>query len=88
MGYRYENTKVSDEVLAKQTTNIDLILGGHTHTFIDTPIHYMNKEKKEVLVAQTGWAGIRLGRIDFFAERKSKKFASKGSTVKISNNSR
>lgn len=88
LGYRYENNKVSDEVLAKQTSNIDLILGGHTHTFIDTPVHYMNKEKKEVLVAQTGWAGIRLGRIDFFAERKSKKFASNGTTVKISNNSR
>jgi 5'-nucleotidase len=89
LGYKYDNSsKVSDEILAKKTSNIDLILGGHTHTFLDTPVQYMNKEQKVVLVAQTGWAGIRLGRIDFFAERKSKKFASNGTTVKISNNSR
>ena len=73
LGFKYPDEKVSDTVLAKQSMNIDLILGGHTHTFIDDPYKYFNRDGKEVLVAQVGWAGIRLGRIDYYFETKSKK---------------
>jgi 5'-nucleotidase len=61
LGYKYDNSKVSDQVLAKGTKNIDLILGGHTHTFFDAPETYKNSEGKNVLVNQVGWAGIYLG---------------------------
>ncbi len=85
LGFKYDSSqKISDQLLATQTENIDLILGGHTHTFIDTPEKYSNLKNKEVLVAQTGWAGIRLGRIDFYVEKKSSLISSKGTTVKIS----
>ena len=87
LGYKYENKKVSDVVLAKQSKNIDVILGAHTHTFLDTPLSYKNSDNKEVLVAQVGWAGIRLGRIDYLFERKSKKRAANGYSIKISNKS-
>ncbi|MDP1728123.1 MAG: bifunctional metallophosphatase/5'-nucleotidase, partial [Bacteroidota bacterium] len=60
--------KVSDEVLASKTQNIDLILGGHTHTFLPEPVQYKNLVNKNVLVNQVGWAGINLGRIDFTFE--------------------
>ena len=44
LGYKYkESNIVSDEVLAKETENVDLIIGGHTHTFLDDPIVYKNK---------------------------------------------
>ncbi|MFN8166676.1 MAG: metallophosphatase [Bacteroidia bacterium] len=86
LGYRYNDPKVSDEILAQQSSNIDLILGGHTHTFLNEPVKYMNADKKEVLVAQVGWAGIRLGRIDYFFDTKNKKKDSLASTVKISEN--
>jgi len=65
LGYRYKEKRVSDENLAKKTAGIDLIIGGHTHTFLDEPVRMINREGKTVLVAQAGWGGIRLGRIDF-----------------------
>jgi 5'-nucleotidase len=74
LGYKYNSNKVSDIVLAKETENIDLILGGHTHTFLDAPELYVNKTGSDVLVNQVGWAGIMLGRLDFdFAGFKYKK---------------
>jgi 5'-nucleotidase len=85
LGYRYEGSKkASDAVLAEQTVNIDLILGGHTHTFLDEPVAYKNLKGNKVLVAQSGFGGIRLGRIDFLIEKKSGKILNKNSTVKIS----
>ncbi|MCC6384385.1 MAG: metallophosphatase [Bacteroidia bacterium] len=83
LGFKYKEDKISDVVLAKQSLNIDLILGGHTHTFIDIPYTYYNRDNKPLLIAQAGWAGLRLGRIDFYFERKSKLFAYNGDTVKI-----
>ncbi len=86
LGFKYPDEKISDEVLAKKSLDIDLIIGGHTHTFIDTPYRYFNRDNKPVMVAQVGWAGIRLGRIDFFAERKSKKIFACGNSVKVFSN--
>ena len=65
LGYKYRDNKVSDIVLAGETENIDLIIGGHTHTFMDAPELYKNKIGSDVLVNQVGWAGIQLGRLDF-----------------------
>ncbi|MFM2134623.1 MAG: hypothetical protein RL021_23, partial [Bacteroidota bacterium] len=79
LGYTYKDNKVSDETLAKETSGIDLIIGGHTHTFLDHPVRRMNSEGKTVLIAQTGWGGVRLGRIDFLfsaTHGKSVHFAS------------
>jgi 5'-nucleotidase len=85
LGYRYDGSKkISDAVLAEQSDNIDLILGGHTHTFLDEPVAFKNLNGSKVLVAQTGFGGIRLGRIDFLIEKKSGKISHKNSTVKIS----
>lgn len=84
LGYSYKDTKISDVTLAQQSKNIDLILGAHTHTFLDEPKRFRNRDMEEILVAQTGWAGIRLGRIDYFFERKSRKKSAEGATLKIS----
>ncbi len=83
LGYKYDNDKISDETMAMATKNIDLILGGHTHTFLDTPVIVKNSEQKNVLIAQTGWVGIRLGRIDFLIGDKGEKYACAPSTIKI-----
>jgi 5'-nucleotidase len=83
LGYKYDDQKISDVVLAKQSRNIDLILGGHTHTFLDEPARYKNRDGKEILVAQTGWAGLRLGRIDYYIQKKSGRKTTDGSSVKI-----
>jgi 5'-nucleotidase len=84
LGYQYKGSnKVSDEVLAKETENIDLIIGGHTHTFLDDPVVYKNKKGDDVIVNQVGWAGIVLGRLDFEFSKFSGKNLVKSHTISV-----
>lgn len=65
LGYDYpDSTRISDRKLAKDSRNIDIILGGHTHTFLEKPTIEKNKKGKGVLINQVGYAGLYLGRID------------------------
>jgi 5'-nucleotidase len=68
LGFNYKNepNKISDLDLAKKTKDIDLIIGGHTHTFLDKPVIEKNSEGKEVMINQVGCYGINMGRIDFY----------------------
>ena len=72
LGYKYQEDKVSDHTLAENTENIDLIIGGHTHTFLQAPVSVKNKSGKPVLINQAGFAGILLGRVDILFERNRK----------------
>lgn len=74
LGYQYKNEpdRPSDVKLAQQTKNIDLIIGGHTHTFLEKPMLYKNLENRDVVVNQVGAYGINLGRIDFYLSPDSK----------------
>lgn len=67
IGYQYKTdlNKISDLKLAAATRDIDLIIGGHTHTFLDKPTIVKNLDNKDVLVNQVGCYGINVGRIDF-----------------------
>lgn len=71
--YSYEPNKISDLKLAATTKDIDLIIGGHTHTFLDKPTLVKNIEGKDVLVNQVGCYGLNLGRIDFYFETNANK---------------
>ncbi len=73
LGYSYKTEKISYLILAKESTNIDLIIGGHTHTFLEQPTIVKNKIDREVLVTQAGWAGIVLGRLDLYFEKNFQK---------------
>jgi 5'-nucleotidase len=84
LGLKYKNGAISDETLAQRTKDIDLIIGGHTHTFMEAPASYKNLSGNETLVNQVGWAGINLGRFDFFFEKKSKAKWAKHHTVVVS----
>jgi 5'-nucleotidase len=64
LGYRYGDSRPSDTLLAQRVEGIDLILGGHTHTFMDAPDVHEHPDGSKTLVNQVGWAGMRLGRID------------------------
>jgi 5'-nucleotidase len=68
LGFKYkdEPEKPSDIQLAQKTKNIDLIIGGHTHTFLDKPVIEKNSDGKDVLINQVGCFGLNLGRIDFY----------------------
>lgn len=76
LGYAYKSNKVSDNILAKETKNIDLIIGGHTHTFLEKPTKVKNKAENITLINQVGWAGLYLGRIDFYINPLDKAFTS------------
>jgi 5'-nucleotidase len=73
---------VSDRILAAKTQNIDLIIGGHTHTFLDAPVTVDNLNGQPVWINQVGFAGINLGRIDLVFE-KGKAVASAGQSVEV-----
>jgi 5'-nucleotidase len=70
LGFKYkdEPEKPSDIMLAQKTKNIDLIIGGHTHTFLDKPVIEKNLDGNQVLINQVGCYGINLGRIDFYLD--------------------
>tara|TARA_B110000037_G_scaffold188405_1_gene219865 strand:+ start:65274 stop:66191 length:918 start_codon:yes stop_codon:yes gene_type:complete len=70
LGYKSKLNDMCDPVLAKETSHIDLIIGGHTHTFLKQAEMHQNKEGKAVLINQVGWAGLILGRIDFHFDKK------------------
>lgn len=72
LGYQYDTDKISDIRLARETEGIHLIVGGHTHTFLDRPTVEINKKGEPVLINQVGWAGLQLGRIDFYIGRTIK----------------
>lgn len=70
LGYYYRNNPetISDLNLSKATKDIDLIIGGHTHTFLPKPTIVKNKADKNMLVNQVGCHGLYLGRIDFYLD--------------------
>jgi 5'-nucleotidase len=70
LGYIPRLNKMCDTVLATETSNIDLILGGHTHTFMEKAEIHKNKIGQPVLINQVGFAGLMLGRIDFYFNKK------------------
>ncbi|WP_432221705.1 bifunctional metallophosphatase/5'-nucleotidase [Flavobacterium sp. TMP13] len=83
LGYKYRNDdpKICDLKLAELTEDIDIIIGGHTHTFLEKPTIVKNKVGNEVLVNQVGCYGINLGRIDFYFDRNKNKIAEGKSIV-------
>ena len=85
LGYQYKSSEmVSDTVMAKETENIDVIIGGHTHTFLDKPVTLKNKTGADVVVNQVGWSGIVLGRLDFEFSKFSGKKLVKYNSLNVS----
>lgn len=77
LGNKYRGDRVSDHSLAEKVSGIDLIIGGHTHTFMDEPSIVTSKQGHETIIHQVGFGGIRLGKVDFVFKR-GKKSARKG----------
>ncbi len=84
LGYAYEawEARPDDLTLASKTNFTDLIIGGHTHTFLDKPDIVTNNKGKEVLVNQVGCFGLNVGRIDFYFD-SSKNNSSNGVSISV-----
>ena len=82
LGYFYKRTPeyICDLNLAKSTKNLDLIIGGHTHTFLKKPTVVRNLDDKNLLVNQVGCWGVNVGQIDFIFD-ESKNISSKGTSI-------
>ena len=85
LGYFYRNRPetVSDLNLAKSTKDIDLIIGGHTHTFLKKPTIAKNAIGENVLVNQVGCYGINVGKIDFYFDSTQKVTSDGGRTIVV-----
>ncbi len=67
LGYN-KNDNTGDRMIALQTENVDLIIGGHSHTLLKEEVELKNKAGKTVRIVQAGSRGERLGRIDMTFE--------------------
>lgn len=86
LGYRYRNEQVSDIVIAQNTRFTNIILGGHTHTLLENYSEILNAAEKKVYIGQTGYGGVRLGRIDLYFNEKNNETLVESNTIKIQEN--
>ena len=56
----------SDHVMAAESSNIDIIIGGHSHTFIDEPSYVLNKKGQEVIIVTAGCQGVEIGELKVY----------------------
>ena len=70
LGYYPNEDHFGDITLAKKSRNIDIILGGHSHTFLQQSDRRTNLDGKEVVIQQTGAYGIDVGRVDVVMEER------------------
>ncbi len=83
LGYDYDSPdRPSDTQLAQRTHYTNLIIGGHTHTFLENPEVYTNQQGNPVLVNQVGAYGLNLGRIDFYFDA-DKNAQANGVSIKV-----
>lgn len=86
LGFDYKSDKISDRVLAQNVDNLDFIIGGHTHTFLEKPVVEKSPSGNEVLINQVGWAGINLGRVDFYFGNQEDNKMTTTSSVQVVDN--
>jgi 5'-nucleotidase len=69
LGYNANGEGMGDLTLARESENIDIILGGHTHTFLRFADRRPNKNGKEVIISQVGDRGVYMGRLDVVMQK-------------------
>lgn len=71
LGWKAEpNNPVSDEDLIANTRNIDIVLGGHSHSFFEKPVYYENLDGKNVPLQQMGKNGLFIGEMKLKLEKE------------------
>ncbi|MGI9544776.1 MAG: bifunctional metallophosphatase/5'-nucleotidase [Cyclobacteriaceae bacterium] len=87
LGFQYDTDQISDVTLARKVNGIDLILGGHTHIYLDEPVTVMSPYGRPVIINQVGWGGTNLGRIDLRFQRINQQLLFKSKSRQIDANS-
>ena len=65
LGFVGSGNALDDKKLAASSTAIDVIVGGHTHTFMKQPFSMPNANGEAVYINQAGKGGVVVGRMDF-----------------------
>lgn len=60
---------ISDKKLAEKSSNIDIIIGGHSHTYMKEPDIIKNADGEDIVIYQTQGRGVYVGRIDIELEK-------------------
>lgn len=63
LGISAYRSDIGDVELAEQVSGIDVIIGGHSHTFLDGGLNVSSKDGWDTLIVQAGFGGIRLGHV-------------------------
>jgi 5'-nucleotidase len=62
LGYVREGDAPDNQKLAAQSENIDIIIGGNNNKLLSNAMVLKNSLKHEVILAQTAWNGMMMGR--------------------------
>ena len=58
----YEGDFYTDQELALHTSNVDYIVGGHSHTFLDDAKVVADRDGKPVVIMTDGIWGVNFGK--------------------------
>jgi len=61
-----------DKRLASSSQNIDLIIGGHSHTYLEAPVRVKNSNDKDVIIYQVGKNGVFIGKTEIYLDKIKK----------------
>ena len=70
IGFEEGDNVPSDIKLAEQSENIDVIIGGHSHTLLPIARKVKNKVGKDVIIGQAGKSGLNIGIIELTVEKE------------------
>ncbi len=81
LGYKNKNT-TDDITLAKKSTHLDIIIGGHANNFQANPVIALNSSNHEVIIHAAAGNPTALGKIEMdFNEKGQKKYVSFGNKL-------
>ena len=84
LGYAYDDlNRVSDMRLAEVVDGIDLIIGGHTHTFLQEGTLVKGSAGRLCNIVQVGHSGLQLGRVDLLFEMNKSSFKSNAQALGV-----
>ncbi len=83
LGFNYETDRVSDVMIAKNTRYTDIIIGGHTHNLLDPPEVVRNNAGNSVTIAQAGYGGAYLGKLNVYFDKPTNEKFVEAYTTKI-----
>ena len=64
--YTGKENNPSDEIIAAASENVDVIVGGHSHTYLEKMLTVKNRKGEDVIIVQAGANGEYVGRLDLY----------------------